>query len=185
MLIDSDRFGIQVCVFDRRVGPGNVRSRSKSWIWRGSSAPTAPNRECPWKRCTRACLSALPWRCQPLSSTCARRVRIRIRWSIRTSNSCAESGWIRRGAHCLVTAEYGVQTAQRLDAAAGALHVHTNTVKYRLRRLWGLTGMSLEPPPGRVLSSTPCAGGGRCAAGSTTTGSDVVSSADGRWIRVA
>ncbi|MFI7000070.1 PucR family transcriptional regulator [Nocardia sp. NPDC050175] len=36
----------------------------------------------------------------------------------------------------------------RLDAAASALHVHSNTVKYRLRRLRELTGMSLEPPPG-------------------------------------
>lgn len=48
----------------------------------------------------------------------------------------------------VVTAVAYLDHDNRLDAAANALHVHTNTVKYRLRRLHELTGISLDPPPG-------------------------------------
>jgi hypothetical protein len=38
--------------------------------------------------------------------------------------------------------------AGRVDSTATALHVHPNTVKYRLRRLRGLTGHPLDAPSG-------------------------------------
>ncbi|WP_255358663.1 helix-turn-helix domain-containing protein [Micromonospora sp. M42] len=48
------------------------------------------------------------------------------------------------------------------------MHVHPNTVRYRLRRLRELTG---GPPVrgGRAVhgAGRPCTGGGRCAAGWT------------------
>src|SRR5690606_24286342 len=50
----------------------------------------------------------------------------------------------------------------RIEPTAAALHVHGNTVKYRIRRLQELTGRPLlDPSPGG-----PRTGGGRCAAGS-------------------
>jgi DNA-binding PucR family transcriptional regulator len=43
---------------------------------------------------------------------------------------------------------------QRLDHTAAALHVHPNTVRYRLRRLHELTGVPLVPgAPGTVLAT--------------------------------
>ncbi|RAY11138.1 PucR family transcriptional regulator [Actinomadura craniellae] len=42
----------------------------------------------------------------------------------------------------------------RIDPAAAALHVHPNTVKYRLRRLQELTGRSLAPAPGTAVAHT-------------------------------
>jgi hypothetical protein len=39
-----------------------------------------------------------------------------------------------------------LEHAGRIDATAAALHVHPNTVKYRLRRLRTLTGQPLDPP---------------------------------------
>jgi hypothetical protein len=39
----------------------------------------------------------------------------------------------------------------RIDPAAAALHVHPNTVKYRIRRLQELSGRSLTPTPGTAV----------------------------------
>jgi DNA-binding PucR family transcriptional regulator len=41
---------------------------------------------------------------------------------------------------------------QRLDHTAGALHVHPNTVRYRLRRLQELVGISVAVEPGERLT---------------------------------
>ncbi|MGQ0842163.1 PucR family transcriptional regulator [Actinokineospora sp.] len=42
----------------------------------------------------------------------------------------------------------------RIEATAAALHVHPNTVKYRLRRLRDLTGQPSAPEPGRAIAHT-------------------------------
>jgi PucR C-terminal helix-turn-helix domain len=42
----------------------------------------------------------------------------------------------------------------RVDPAARALHLHPNTVKYRIRRFQELTGHSLTGPPGSAVAQT-------------------------------
>jgi hypothetical protein len=57
----------------------------------------------------------------------------------------------------VVTAMAYLDHGQRLDHTAGALHVHPNTVRYRLRRLHELTGVPLvpgEPEQGLTVLAT-------------------------------
>ncbi|MEV5751248.1 helix-turn-helix domain-containing protein [Actinoallomurus sp. NPDC052308] len=41
---------------------------------------------------------------------------------------------------------------KRIEPTAGALHVHPNTVKYRVRRFGDITGRSLVPPTGAAVA---------------------------------
>jgi DNA-binding PucR family transcriptional regulator len=64
----------------------------------------------------------------------------------------------------LTTLEAWLRHRGRTEAAASALHVHPQTVRYRLARLRDLFGARLEDPDGRfelelALRSRPLAGG--------------------------
>jgi DNA-binding PucR family transcriptional regulator len=55
----------------------------------------------------------------------------------------------------VATAVAHLNSGGRLDATAGALHVHPNTVKYRLRRMRELTGFGADPVrPGDAVRQT-------------------------------
>jgi DNA-binding PucR family transcriptional regulator len=57
-----------------------------------------------------------------------------------------EAGGDRRGADLVATLEAFHDTALDRRAAAAKLHVHPNTLDYRLRRLEELTGLRLTDP---------------------------------------
>jgi len=62
-----------------------------------------------------------------------------------------ESGSVRGGANLLATLDAFLGAALDRRAAADALHVHPNTLDYRLRRIEELTGLLFADPDAVML----------------------------------